>query len=224
MNRDHVRYFQSWFNDYVSNFYSKGQDQENDWSIQLKEKHSWKVREEIMLISQRLNVSEDDILIAEVLGLFHDVGRFYQYQKYKTFRDDLSEDHAKIGARIVTNSHILGDLTEAEKNVITKGILYHNIHTLPEDTDPRCLFFCKLLRDADKLDIWRVIINYYYEEQDHNYKYHKAVLELGLPDTPGYSDKVLDDLYSGQTPRSNTIKNLNDFKLFQIGWVYDINF
>jgi len=100
MNRDHLKYFQSWFNDYVSNFYSKDQDQENDWAIQLKEEHSWKVREEIMLISQRLNLSENDILIAEVLGLFHDIGRFYQYQKYKTFRDDLSEDHAKIGARI----------------------------------------------------------------------------------------------------------------------------
>ena len=221
MNRNHVRYFQSWFNDYVSNFYSKGQDQENDWAIQLKEEHSWKVREEIMLISQRLNVSEDDILIAEVLGLLHDIGRFYQYQKYRTFRDDLSEDHAKIGARIVANSHILKDLTEVEKNLITKGILYHNIHTLPENKDPRCLFFCKLLRDADKLDIWRVVISYYYRKQNRN---HNPILELGLPDTPGYSNTILNDLYSGQTSSSNTIKNLNDFKLLQIGWVYDINF
>ena len=221
MNRDHVKYFQSWFNDYVSNFYSKGQDQENDWAIKLKEEHSWKVREEIIKISQRLQLSKDDIVIAEVLGLFHDIGRFYQYQKYKTFRDDLSEDHAKIGARIVTNSHLLEDLTEVEKNVITKGILYHNIHTLPEDTDPHCLFFCKLLRDADKLDIWRVIINYYFRKQNRN---HNPVLELGLPDTPGYSDTVLNDLYSGQTSSSKTINNLNDFKLLQIGWVYDINF
>lgn len=221
MNRNHVRYFQSWFNDYVSNFYSKGQDQENDWAIHLKEEHSWKVREEIMLISQRLNLSENDILIAEVLGLFHDVGRFYQYQRYRTFRDDLSEDHAKIGARIVANSHILKDLTGVEKNLITKGILYHNIHTLPENKDPRCLFFCKLLRDADKLDIWRVVISYYYRKQNRN---HNPILELGLPDTPGYSNTILNDLYFGQTSSSNTIKNLNDFKLLQIGWVYDINF
>jgi len=221
MKREHVTYFQSWFNDYVSNFYSKGQDQENDWAIQLKEEHSWKVREEIIAISQRLHVPENDILIAEVLGLFHDIGRFYQYQKYKTFRDDLSEDHAKIGARIVTNSHLLEDLTEVEKNVITKGILYHNVHTLPGDLDPRCLFFCKLLRDADKLDIWRVIINYYYREQNHNYH---SILELGLPDTPGYSTAVLNDLYNSQTSSASDIKNLNDFKLLQIGWVYGINF
>lgn len=221
MNRDHVRYFQSWFNDYVSDFYSKVQDPEKNWAIKLKEEHSRKVREEIILISHRLKLSENDMLIAEVLGLFHDIGRFYQYEKYRTFRDDLSEDHAKIGARIVANSHILKGLTEVEKNLITKGILYHNIHKLPENKDPRCLFFCKLLRDADKLDIWRVIINYYYKEQDHN---HNSVLELGLPDTSGYSNTILNDIYAGQTSSSSAIKNLNDFRLLQIGWVYDINF
>jgi len=221
MNRDNVKYFQSWFNNYISNFYSKGQDQGNDWAIQLKEEHSWKVREEIIQISHRLHLSENDILIAEILGLFHDIGRFHQYQKYRTFRDDLSENHAQLGARIVVHSHILKYLNEEEKNVITNGILYHNLHTLPADIDPRCLFFCKLLRDADKLDIWRVIINYYFRKQNRN---HNPVLELGLPDTPGYSNTVLNDLYSGQASRSSAIKNLNDFKLLQIGWVYDINF
>ena len=214
-------HLQSWFNDYVSNFYSKGRNQESDWAIQLKEEHSWRVREEIIAISQKLHASENEILIAEVLGLFHDIGRFYQYQNYKTFRDDISEDHGKIGARIVTNSHLLKDLTEVEKNILTKGILYHNTRTLPKDIDPYCLFFCKLLRDADKLDIWRVLINYYSRVQNRN---HNPVIELGLPDTPGYSDTVLDDLYSGQTSSSNTINNLNDFKLLQIGWIYDINF
>ena len=221
MNKKHIRHFQSWFNDYVSNFYSKGQDQVNDWAIQLKEEHSWKAREEIIKISQRLQLSEDDILIAEILGLFHDIGRFHQYEKYRTFRDDLSENHAQIGARIVEHSQILKDLSADERNIITNGILYHNVHTLPGDLDPRCLFFCKLLRDADKLDIWRIIINYYYKEQDGN---SHSILELGLPDTPGYSTTVLNDLYNSKTSSSSKINNLNDFKLLQIGWVYGINF
>ncbi len=221
MNRDQIRYFQSWFNDYVSNFYSNGQDQEKDWAIRLKEEHSQKVRQEIILISHGLNLPEQDIYIAEVLGLFHDIGRFYQYQRYGTFRDDLSENHAELGVKILVDTHILNDLPEEEKDIIKNGILYHNLRKLPEDEDPRCLLFYRLLRDADKLDIWRVIINYYYKEQEHN---HKSVLELGLPDTPGYSDRSLDNLYSGRTSSSSAIKNLNDFKLLQISWVYDINF
>jgi len=221
MNRDQIRYFQSWFNDYVSNFYSNGQDQEKDWAIRLKEEHSQKVRQEIILISHGLNLPEQDIYIAEVLGLFHDIGRFYQYQRYGTFRDDLSENHAELGVKILLDTHILNDSPEEDKDLIKNGILYHNLRKLPEDEDPRCLFFYRLLRDADKLDIWRVIINYYYKEQEHN---HKSVLELGLPDTPRYSDRSLDNLYSGRTSSSNAINNLNDFKLLQISWVYDINF
>ncbi len=221
MNRDQIRHFQSWFDDYISNFYSKGQDQEKDWAIRLKEEHSQRVRQEIILIGQRLNLPEQDILIAEVLGLFHDIGRFYQYQRYGTFRDDLSENHAELGVKILVDTNILNDLLKEEKDIIKNGILYHNLRKLPEDEDPRFLFFFKLLRDADKLDIWRIIINYYYKEQEHN---HKSVLELGLPDTPGYSDRSLDNLYSGQTSSSSAIKNLNDFKLLQISWVYDINF
>ena len=221
MNEKYLTYLQSWFSDYVSNFYSQTRDRQSDWAFKLKEEHSWRVREETIHISHRLHLPKNDIVIAEILGLFHDIGRFHQYEKYGTFRDDLSENHAKIGARIVLHSEILKDLNAEEKNIIINGILHHNIHSLPADLDPRCLFFCKLLRDADKLDIWRVIINYHYKERDNNYQ---SILELGLPDTSGYSDTVLNDLYSSQTSKASDIKNLNDFKLLQIGWVYGINF
>jgi len=221
MTSDQVTYFHSWFSDYVSSFYTQGQDQEKDWAIRLKEEHSQRVRQEIIMISKALDLPEQDILIAEVLGLFHDIGRFYQYQRYGTFRDDLSENHAELGVNKLADACILNDLPKEEKNLIKKSILYHNLHRLPEDEGPRCLFYSKLLRDADKLDIWRVIINYYYKGEDQN---PKSVLELGLPDTPGYSDKILNDLYSGKTSSASAIKNLNDFKLLQIGWVYDINF
>ena len=221
MNRDQVAYFESWFNDYVSTYYSQGQDHKKDWAIRLKEEHSLRVRQEIVMISHGLDLPEKDILVAEVLGLFHDIGRFYQYQRYGTFRDDLSENHAQLGIKKLADAYILDDLPKDEKDLIKKGILYHNLRKLPQDEDPRCLFFCKLLRDADKLDIWRVIIDYYYEGEDHH---PKSVLELGLADTPGYSDKILNDLCSGQTPGSSAVRNLNDFKLLQIGWVYDINF
>jgi HD superfamily phosphohydrolase YqeK len=221
MKRDQFPCFQSWYTEYVSHFYSQEHDQERQWAIRLKDEHSRRVREEVIVISHGLDLPEQDIALAEVLGLFHDIGRFYQYQKYGTFRDDLSENHAELGVKEISHAPILSTLSYEEKEIIKKGILYHNLHKLPEDEKSRCLFFCKLLRDADKLDIWKVVIHYYQNEQDHN---PHVALELGLPDTPGCSQEILDDLHSGQTSSAGSVKNLNDYKLLQIGWVYDINF
>lgn len=221
MNRDTVRHLRSFFDEYVSGFYSQGGDQENDWAIRLKEEHSQRVRENIILISHKLLLPEHDILLAEVLGLFHDIGRFSQYHTYGTFRDDLSENHAELGVKELAGAHVLNNVVREERRIIKKAILYHNLYQLPEGEDPRCLFFCKLLRDADKLDIWRVIISYYHNEKDNH---SRPALELGLPDTSGYSESILNDLYSGKSTLSSAVKNLNDFKLLQIGWLYDINF
>ena len=221
MTRDQVISIQSWFNNYVARFYTHGQDEEADWAIQIKQHHSERVSEEIALLSDRLRLTEEDTMMAEVLALIHDVGRFSQYKEYGTFRDDLSVNHAELGAEEIAKADILDNLTTMEKELIRKGILYHNMHTLPKDEDLRSLFFCKLLRDADKLDIWRVLIEHYLNGHDHN---GHAALEVGFQDTPGYSKKLLDDLTSGGTPNSFNIKNLNDYKLLQMSWVYDINF
>jgi hypothetical protein len=83
-----------------------------------------------------------------------------------------------------------------------------------------CLFFTKLLRDADKLDIWRVVTDYYQNAgQDRN-----NAIELGLRNTPDIADEVYEDLLAEKIVRVGAIKTLNDFKLLQMGWVYDLNF
>jgi hypothetical protein len=221
MTRDQITSVQSWYNDYVSRFFTHGQDQETDWAIQIKQHHSERVREEIALLSAQLCLTEEDTMTAEVLALIHDVGRFSQYKEYGTFRDDLSVNHATLGAEEIAKAGILDDFTTTEQEFIRKGILYHNMHTLPKDENLRSLFFCKLLRDADKLDIWRFLIEHYRNGHDHN---GQAALEVGFQDTPGYSKTILDDLISAKTPNSFKIKNLNDYKLLQLSWVYDVNF
>jgi hypothetical protein len=82
------------------------------------------------------------------------------------------------------------------------------------------LFFTKLLRDADKLDIWRVVTDYYHRKNDRR----NGAIELDLPNTPGFSEEVYQDLMNRRIVDINHVKNLNDFKLLQIGWIFDINF
>jgi len=75
-------------------------------------------------------------------------------------------------------------------------------------------------RDADKLDIWSELIEYY--DQDRNTQ--ATAVALGLPDTPAYSPKVLACLQQGEVATKSDLKTLNDFKLLQLTWLFDINY
>ena len=98
--------------------------------------------------------------------------------------------------------------------------MYHNRATLPVTETETCLFFTKLLRDADKLDIWKVVTDYYHQKSGSR----NGALELDLPDTPGFSQEVYQDLKNKRIVDLAHVKNLSDFKLLQMGWVFDINF
>jgi hypothetical protein len=91
---------------------------------------------------------------------------------------------------------------------------------LPAKETKTCLFYSRLIRDADKLDIWRVVTDYYHRKNgDRN-----IVLELELPETPGISEGVYKALMNKQIVNLKHVKNINDIKLLQAGWIYDINF
>ena len=70
------------------------------------------------------------------------------------------------------------------------------------------------------MDIWRVVTDYYQNaSQDRN-----SAIELGLKNTPEIADQACEDLLAERIVRVSAIKTLNDFKLLQMGWVYDLNF
>ena len=61
---------------------------------------------------RHLQLSLHDVQLAEIMGLFHDVGRFRQYSIYKTFNDAQSEDHADLGLKVggtavITSSEVI---------------------------------------------------------------------------------------------------------------------
>src|SRR5512138_1724073 len=95
MNRDYLSFCHSWFEEYVDDFRSSEREiQEN---IELKIGHTFRVCENITNIASSLDLSGEDIILAEVIALFHDVGRFEQLCQHKTFSDGISLDHAALG-------------------------------------------------------------------------------------------------------------------------------
>jgi len=206
-----------WFFSYVQTFKDGDAKALN---IVLKEEHTRRVCREIADIGEQLGLHDDELRLAEVIALFHDIGRFEQYARYKTFMDQQSEDHAELGVKILKRLGVLDRCEESTKDLIFRTIQYHNRAVLPQGETKTCLFFTKLLRDADKLDIWRVVTDYYRRKDGER----NGALELDLPDTPGFSDAVYQGLVNRKIVDMNHVKTLNDFKLLQVGWIFDVNF
>lgn len=218
ITKDHLIKFEKWFAEYLRPF-EEG-DEEVRRNTRLKKEHTRRVRAEIIGLGRELGLKEEDLLIADLLALFHDLGRFEQYFRYRTFVDRDSEDHAALGVRILKEHRVLAGLEERTREMIRKAISYHNRASLPEEESPECLFFTRLLRDADKIDIWKVVTDYYQRSD----RARDRAIELDLPDTPGFSPEVGEALLRKEIVRADRLRNLNDFKLLQVGWIYGLNF
>jgi HD superfamily phosphohydrolase len=218
MKKSALIHLKNWFADYVSGYYTA--DSEYNRAIRLKEEHTKRVCDNIVMLGKSLNISEQEMLLAETMALLHDIGRFKQYAIYGTFNDMDSVNHARLGLQQIGIHKILRIFSKYEKRLIAKAVAYHNVAVLPNVEDKKILFFMRLLRDADKLDIWKVVIDYYHERE----KNPNTTIELGLPDEHTCSPKILQALMEHRLARIEDLKTLNDFKLLQIGWVFDLNF
>jgi hypothetical protein len=220
MDEDAFDDLSRWFTDYVQTF--KSGDPDEDRNIVLKEKHTGRVRQEIREIGESIGLDDEDLRLAGVMALFHDLGRFPQYAEFGTFSDRRSCNHAALSVKVLLENGVLDDLDPSDRDLILKAISYHNRAALPEGESDRCLFFSKLLRDADKLDIWAVLLEYYSRHEKEGYR--NEALELELPDIPLISEEVQKDIMAGEIVKSKNLRCQNDFKLLQASWVFDINF
>ena len=218
MKKSELIHLKNWFADYVSGYYTA--DSEYNRAIRLKEEHTKRVCDNIVMLGKSLGLSEREMLLAETTALLHDIGRFKQYAIYGTFNDMDSKNHARLGLQQIGIHKILRIFSKYEKRIIAKAVAYHNAAVLPKTEDENTLFFIRLLRDADKLDIWKVFIDYYNERE----KNPNSTIELVLPDEPTCSPRVLRALKECKSVRINDLKTLNDFKLLMIGWAFDLNF
>lgn len=207
-----------WFAAHVRGY--RSQDPEIKKNLALKKAHSRRVAKEILYIGKQLGMDDDRLRLAEIIGLFHDIGRFEQYVRYRTFVDRKSENHAELGINVLQEHGVLDPLAEEEREIILRAIRYHNRASLPPDESAEYLFFAKLIRDADKLDIWKVLTEYYYRKNGES----NEAIELDLPDEPYVSEEICRALMQKKVVDSRHLNTRNDFKLLQVGWIFDVNF
>lgn len=149
--------------------YADGYDK-NDGRVELKIIHTNAVVSIMKRICQMRRLPGHTQTLALLCAQFHDIGRFEQLKQYDTFLDHMSVNHAILSCRILKEQGILDDLCEKDRQKILTAIANHNKlqidpavteaarpHDGPAPADAlECLELCRLLRDADKCDIFRV--------------------------------------------------------------------
>ncbi|MDD7409077.1 MAG: HD domain-containing protein [Anaerovoracaceae bacterium] len=127
----------------------------NDPDIKRKAVHTVKTAENCVTIAGSAGKDAD---LAWLIGILHDLGRFPQVAEFHTFWDASSIDHAALGADILFKGGYVRNFTgdETVYPVIEKAVRYHSAYQLPDGLTEEERIYCDIIRDADKLDIFRV--------------------------------------------------------------------
>jgi hypothetical protein len=218
MDQQELDNLRQWFAAYCGSFASP--DSDDQQTLTLKEQHTYRVCDNMTEIAKDLSLSEGRRLLAHAVALLHDVGRFPQFARFHTFRDSTSVNHAALGAKVLIEHNTLARLPKAEQDLIIRAVTLHNVFALPEGLDAGTLLLVKMVRDADKLDIWPVFIDYCARPPAER----SATVGLDLPDSPEYSPAVLASVRRKKLVLLSDLRTLNDFKLLQLAWTFDLNF
>lgn len=206
-----------WMSQYMKSFYSD--DEEVQQGILIKELHTGYVTANCIELAKYLKLNKHDSELAEIIGLFHDVGRFRQYSLYKTFNDADSEDHADLGLTVIDELDFFEELTDEDNEIVHFAIKNHNKKVVEPTDDERKLLFAKIIRDADKLDIYRVLEPFLAQENaDKMPKFIKGKERAEI------SPDFIENFVAGNQADYRKIRTNGDRKIVRLMWVYDINF
>lgn len=184
-------------------------------NIKTKQTHSIRVMNIMKKLAEGIGLNQEDTELAKLIGLLHDVGRFDQYKKYKTFKDHLSIDHADLGVEILFNQNEIKEYTNDEKDyeIIKKAIANHNKYELKtNELTEREELFCKLIKDADKIDIM-------YEGMEIFWKDKETEVE-----EQEICDEVYESFLNKKLVKNEIKKNELDKMVGMLSFIYDFNF
>ena len=168
------------YNKYIKNYNIK------DDKIALKVAHMLRVKENSKNIAQSLNLETEDVELAELIGLLHDIGRFEQVKRYNTFVDKNSVNHGAFGAKILFED----GLSERE------------------------MLHAKIIRDADKLDIFNVALK----------EKPEAVYESEHLEKETFTDEIFREFMNNEQLDYSKIKTHADVVICHFRYVFDLNY
>ena len=189
----------------------------NDQQIKLKIEHIYRVSDLSKRLAESLGLREDDIILAEVIGLLHDIGRFEQIKRYHTFIDKDSLDHGEFGCKILFEDGLIREFIDdtSYDRIIRNAIINHNRPEINHVLKGNELFHSKIIRDADKTDI--LYLSTLSDQVNTVYGSNKFKSEK-------ISDSVYDDFIKYRKVDYNHIQTSADVVLCHLAYIFDYNF
>lgn len=211
--------YTNWFNNFCEGFYED--TEEHNRNYKLKIEHTFRVCDNAEIISNSVDIDEYLKDMIWLSSLFHDLGRFPQYRQYRTFKDSISVNHGLLSSKIIHEKDLLKGLSDKSKDIILTTAKFHNAYQIPSEIgDDLTILSLKIVRDADKLDIWKVFTDLYVSENNAK----PTAVGLGLPDIPFFSKSVIEAIKRKEIVKLSDVVTINDIKLLQLSWIFDLNF
>jgi hypothetical protein len=207
-----------WFLNYSEGF-SQG-DLEDRKNLAIKKDHSLRVLDNAIKIGASLKLDGVLAQLTHLAALFHDVGRFTQYAKFHTFNDRNSANHAALSVKVLRKTEALTTLRPEHRSMVLGAIFMHNRRSVPARLPFELNMMTRIVRDADKLDIFPVLIAHFLPHAPVN-----GVVTLDLkPHPTAYTEEIFQSVRSRRTCKYEEMVWMNDLKLLVCSWVYDLNF
>ncbi len=208
------------FVDYTDSFLEKENTTLNE-NINLKKTHSLRVTQHALKLAKSLKLDAHAVELSAIIGLFHDIGRFTQYRDYHTFSDKDSVYHGDLGIKVLKDLQKSHAFSATEWDVILTAIHNHGLPKIESNLSDETLLFSKIIRDADKMDIFYIVDAYYKSMLKGK---RNVALELGLENEDKLSPSVFDSFMNEEIILKSDMQFINDFKVLQAAWIFDLNF
>ena len=210
MEKIDLEYAKKSFREYLQSYDQK------DEKIKLKRIHTFCVVDAAEYICRHERLSQEDTQLALLIALLHDIGRFEQLKKYNSYDDNIM-DHADFGVQVLFQEGMIRKFLETQEydELIRQAIANHSRYALPEIADERALLHCRIIRDADKLDNFRVKAT---ESLEAHFDVSKEVVEKET-----VSDNILEAIRENRCILRGERTTHLDMWISYLAFIFDLN-
>ena len=187
---------------------------------QLKLEHTIRVAADARTIASGEGWPETEVRLAEAVGLFHDIARFPQFEQYRSFSDAGTVDHGDLGVQTLNSERLLAGVPAEPCALILHAVQYHNKKDLPRVLTAHEEKHLRLIRDADRLDIFFICWDSI--KTGHIHDHPEIIMNIDFYGEP--TPEVIEQFERGERIDYRRMKSMADRFILQLSWMHDLSY